>query len=754
MTEARECARCGEPLPANCPEEFCPLCAFRGALEIGSSEDAASVRVPSAGPPLIRYFGDYELLEEVARGGMGVVYRARQLGLNRVVAIKMILAGHFASPQTVQRFRAEAAAAARLQHPNIVAIHEVGEHEGQQYFSMDLVEGRSLADLVKEGSLPPARAAGYLRIIARAIHFAHQHGTLHRDLKPSNVLIDTFDQPRVTDFGLAKEGDSNLTVTGQVLGSPNFMPPEQAAGRQRDIGPPSDVYSMGAMLYHLVTGRPPFQGATVQEVLFQAREVDPVAPRRLNPSVPLDLETICLKCLEKEPSRRYATAQDLADDLGRFLRNEPIHARPISVIGKAWRWCRRYPVVAGLGAAVILLLVFVAFGSSLAAVRIKRAESRATEKLRDSYLSEARATRAGTRDGRRFHALEVIAKAAAIRPSLELRNEAIAALALTDLKLAWRKDGLIAGEQFVCLDHELRRFALADTKGDVTIHAVGDERLLHRLPGAGGEINWMEFNPRGDLLALRAVSGEVRVWRTADAKPILTVQSKPLGDTIDFVSDPDRIAIIQSDGVIAIHSAASGEAMRSLNPGVDVLNLTFRADGQRLAAASGEPGWVHILAADSGQILRRLPVGSLVFGIAWHPDGQRLATASEDRFVTLWNAETGERLEQLRGHLGAPLSLAFTSGGELLASAGWDGVIRLWDVALGQNIVTIPGGGFQLHFAPDDRALGGFSWNGTLPQVYELAGSGALRTLHRRKAGPTQGDGTADISPDGNLAAY
>src|SRR6185295_2433529 len=288
---------------------------------------------------------------------------------NRVVAVKMILAGHFATEQAIQRFRAEASTAARLQHPNIVAIHEIGEHAGQQYFSMDFVEGKSLAEVVRDGPLSARQAAVFLKTIAETIHHAHQHGVLRRDLKPSNVLVDSFGQPRITDFGLAKqlESESDLTVTGQVLGSPNFMPPEQAAGRSAEVGPHSDIYSLGAMLYHLLTGRPPFQGGSLQDVLLQVKEAEPVSPRRLNPSVPVDLETICLKCLEKEPSGRYATAQELADELRRFLHNEPIRARPISAAGKAWRCCRRYPTIAGLGAAVALLLVVLAVGSTVAA---------------------------------------------------------------------------------------------------------------------------------------------------------------------------------------------------------------------------------------------------------------------------------------------------------------------------------------------------------------------------------------------------
>ena len=256
----------------------------------------------------------------------------------------------------------EAEAAANLQHPNIVAIHEVGEHGGQHYFSMDYVAGRDLGALVKDGPLPPRRAAHYVKIIAEAIHFAHQRGTLHRDLKPQNVLIDAADQPRITDFGLAKimNDDSRLTQSGVVMGSPSYMPPEQAAGRLADVGPASDVYSLGAMLYELLTGRPPFRGATAMATLCDVMEAEPAAPRRLRTDIPPDLETICLKCLEKTPSARYPTARALAEELDRFLKGEPIQARPASPIRKAVSWTRRHP--AALAALAALVMVALAFG--------------------------------------------------------------------------------------------------------------------------------------------------------------------------------------------------------------------------------------------------------------------------------------------------------------------------------------------------------------------------------------------------------
>ncbi len=329
----------------------------------------------------LRRFGEYELIGEIARGGMGVVFKARQAKLKRVVALKMILAGQLADKEDIRRFYVEAEAAAALDHPNIVPIYEVGEYRGQHFFSMGYVEGESLAEKVADRPLPVREAAEMLKTIAEAVEYAHQQGVIHRDLKPANVLLDLHNQPKITDFGLAKRTDAEaeLTTTGQIMGTPSYMPPEQASGDSSQVGPHSDVYALGAVLYCLLTGRPPFQAPTILELLQQVKDQEPVSPKRLTPNIPVDLETICLKCLAKEPHRRYESAQALADDLDRFLKGVPVLAHPVGTTERVWRWCKRYPVVAGLMAAVVCSLLLGAGVSASYAIIANRKAKEAME---------------------------------------------------------------------------------------------------------------------------------------------------------------------------------------------------------------------------------------------------------------------------------------------------------------------------------------------------------------------------------------
>jgi serine/threonine protein kinase len=301
----------------------------------------------------------YDILGELGRGGMGVVYKARQVKANRIVALKMILSGAHADETDLARFRTEAEAIARLQHPHIVQVYEVGEHDGKPFFSLEFCAGGSLNDRLDGTPLQPKEAAQLVETLARAMQAAHEKNVIHRDLKPANVLLAEDGQLKISDFGLAKKTDEGAgqTVSGSIVGTPSYMAPEQADGRSREVGPAADVYALGAILYELLTGRPPFKAATPLDTALQVIRDEPVPPRRLQPKTPTDLETICLKCLHKEPKRRYATARDLAEDLERFQAGRPVQARPVGLLEGSWRWCRRNPAVAGLLAAVAVVLL-------------------------------------------------------------------------------------------------------------------------------------------------------------------------------------------------------------------------------------------------------------------------------------------------------------------------------------------------------------------------------------------------------------
>src|SRR5258708_2905668 len=364
----RICRKCGAKIFSDVPEGLCPRCVLKSALgnftdaAVAGGVDPGRSDAPSAadenGAPnnkkaaraveLLGELGDYELLEEIGRGGQGVVYRARQKSLNRTVALKVIGLGHWATPAHLKRFRLEAEAAAHLEHPGIVPIHEVGERDGSCYFSMKFVEGGQLDEVVRRESMSPRQAAELIATVAHTVHYAHEHGILHRDIKPGNILLDAKGEPHLTDFGLARlvESESSITQTLDVLGTPSYMAPEQAVGNNAAVSSATDVYGLGAVLYQLLTGQPPFAGGTTYETIRLLCDTEPRHPRILNPKVDRDLSTICLKCLEKDPKRRYSSALVLAEDLDRWLKHEPIRARSTGVFKRGKKWVRRNPRLA------------------------------------------------------------------------------------------------------------------------------------------------------------------------------------------------------------------------------------------------------------------------------------------------------------------------------------------------------------------------------------------------------------------------
>src|SRR5437764_3732525 len=383
----RLCRKCGAEIFADAPEGLCTACLFETGLDllahpsvapgddcapvenVESSDANAALRVKKAPRPAktLANFGDYELLEEIGRGGQGVVYRAHQKSLNRTVALKVIGLGHWATQAHLKRFRLEAEAAASLEHPGIVPIHEVGERDGSCYFSMKFIEGGQLDEVIRREPMQVRRAVELIAKVARTIHYAHERGILHRDIKPGNILLDAKGEPHLTDFGLARlvESESSVTQTLDVLGTPSYMAPEQAVGNNAAVSSTTDVYGLGAVLYHLLTNRPPFFGATTYETVHLLLETEPRQPRFLNPKVDRDLSTICLKCLEKDPQRRYSSALALAEDLERWLKHEPIRARRTGLFTRGRKWVRRNPTTAVLVVALAAVMGAMIWKSDL-----------------------------------------------------------------------------------------------------------------------------------------------------------------------------------------------------------------------------------------------------------------------------------------------------------------------------------------------------------------------------------------------------
>lgn len=695
------CSRCRRPLPVGHAEGNCPACLLESALldDDPATADVLAEEVPAE-------LGDFEILGIIGRGGSSVVYRARQRRVNRIVALKTLHGISLSRRESFERLRIEAEAVGRLEHPHIVPLYEVGRHHGTPFLALRLFERGSLAEALKARRFTLREAAQLVATAARAVHHAHQRGVLHRDLKPSNLLLDEHGAPHVADFGLAKlaDSDSSLTLSTSVLGTPAYMAPEQAGGRIRQVGVPADIHALGAILFELLAGRPPFLGASALEILRQVADAEPPKLRELNPAVDRDLEAICLKCLEKDPSLRYGDANALADDLDRWLRHDPISLRPLKPRERLLRWVRRRPLVAALSASLGLALVtgVIATGwqSRRAVVATRQAREAERVARRQAYVADMNLAAQASEENPGL-ALELLERHRPRPGQPDLRG--------WEWRHLWQT---VQPDSITVLGQRTNSIFSAAATADGQWLGVGEfnggfflwDLVARRCVWTNSEPVWHQGFHAGTRVVASPTEGwlafsistatnrhEVRVLDPA-TKTVRWTGSAPGQIRMLAVSGDGRRLVASTLGpqpeVIAWESQTGRVQSRFPAPVLGALghnrgNPLAVSDDGRWVAIDDYPGHVQVLDLDSGRQRWRFKTAEAqVCALAFSPDGKMLAvgTAYQEWVIRFWDLATGTSVGRLEGHRGWISSLRFSADGQTLISASQDQTVRLWDV--------------------------------------------------------------------------